>query len=375
MRKPLSVLLTVTLFILLAPQFALAQATLDYRTGVMTISPLYYDGFIFDISMELVEAEPFHLFEIIDITSNGENAGDFFYADYSVITGTSNIPVLEIIDTDGESTLRYNASAQVVAGTDPIQMVVTWNESDGLNCWDINTNGLCDLGSEDTDGSGACNVLDCRGPQGEPGPAGGPPGPPGPEGPIGNTGLQGPVGPPGPPGPAGADGAQGPQGTQGPQGIQGPAGVGTQAIGSAANNMLGWDTTDNNWVASPPNSVLANHDNMQPYLGINYIIALTGIFPSRNSIADPTLGEIVMFAGNFAPRGWALCDGQLLPISSNAALFSILGTTYGGDGRTTFGLPDLRGRVPVHPGNGPGLTPRTLGQKAGSETLTHTVAP
>ena len=89
---------------------------------------------------------------------------------------------------------------------------------------------------------------------------------------------------------------------------------------------------------------------------------------------DPFIGQIVMFGGNFAPRGWALCDVQLLAISSNSALFSILGTTYGGDGRTTFGLPDLRGRVPMHPGNGPGLTGRNLGQKSGTETVQLTTA-
>lgn len=87
---------------------------------------------------------------------------------------------------------------------------------------------------------------------------------------------------------------------------------------------------------------------------------------------DPYIGQIIPFTGNFAPRGWALCDGQLLPISQNQALFSILGTTYGGDGRTTFALPDLRGRLPVHPGHGPGLSVRTLGQRAGSETVTLT---
>ncbi|MDA9773785.1 tail fiber protein [Saprospiraceae bacterium] len=85
---------------------------------------------------------------------------------------------------------------------------------------------------------------------------------------------------------------------------------------------------------------------------------------------DPFLGEMVMFAGNFAPRGWALCDGQLLPISQYSALFSILGTTYGGDGRTTFALPDMRGRNPMHPGNGPGLTPKRLGEKSGNERTT-----
>lgn len=80
-----------------------------------------------------------------------------------------------------------------------------------------------------------------------------------------------------------------------------------------------------------------------------------------------------MFGGNFAPRGWALCDGQLLSISQNTALFSILGTTYGGDGRTTFGLPDLRSRVPMHPGNGPGLSTRRLGEKSGVESVNLTV--
>lgn len=82
----------------------------------------------------------------------------------------------------------------------------------------------------------------------------------------------------------------------------------------------------------------------------------------------PFIGEIMMFGGNFAPRGWALCDGALLAISSNTALFSILGTTYGGDGRTTFKLPDLRGRIPMHAGNGPGLTPRQLGASFGTQT-------
>ncbi len=89
---------------------------------------------------------------------------------------------------------------------------------------------------------------------------------------------------------------------------------------------------------------------------------------------EPLLGTIIMFAGNFAPRGWAFCQGQLLPISQNTALFSLLGTTYGGDGRTTFGLPDLRGRVPLGEGAGPGLTPRTLGQKGGAESVTLTTA-
>ncbi|MCW3107835.1 MAG: Microcystin dependent protein [Segetibacter sp.] len=87
-------------------------------------------------------------------------------------------------------------------------------------------------------------------------------------------------------------------------------------------------------------------------------------------MAEPFIGQITMFAGNFAPRGWALCNGQLLSISQNTALFSILGTTYGGNGQTTFALPDLRSRVPIHPGQGPGLSPYSLGQQGGSETVT-----
>jgi microcystin-dependent protein len=87
-------------------------------------------------------------------------------------------------------------------------------------------------------------------------------------------------------------------------------------------------------------------------------------------MADPFVGEIRLFAGSFAPRGWALCDGQLLSIPQYDALFSLFGTIYGGDGRTTFGLPSLRGRVPLHMGNGPGLTPRPIGQKSGEENVT-----
>ena len=89
-------------------------------------------------------------------------------------------------------------------------------------------------------------------------------------------------------------------------------------------------------------------------------------------MSEPFAGEIRMFAGNFAPRGWAYCDGQLLATSQNDALFSLLGTIYGGDGRTTFGLPEMRGRIPIHQGSGPGLSPRSLGAKGGDENVTLT---
>jgi microcystin-dependent protein len=91
-------------------------------------------------------------------------------------------------------------------------------------------------------------------------------------------------------------------------------------------------------------------------------------------MSEPFVGQIMMVGFNFAPRGWAFCDGQMLPISQNQALFSLLGTTYGGDGRTTFALPDLRGRVAIHQGSGPGLTTRRIGEKAGAERVTLTAS-
>jgi microcystin-dependent protein len=89
-------------------------------------------------------------------------------------------------------------------------------------------------------------------------------------------------------------------------------------------------------------------------------------------VAQPFIGEIRMFAGNFAPAGWALCNGQLVPISENDALFTLIGTTYGGDGQETFALPNLQSRIPVHQGQGPGLTNRPLGEMAGVESVTLT---
>jgi microcystin-dependent protein len=87
-------------------------------------------------------------------------------------------------------------------------------------------------------------------------------------------------------------------------------------------------------------------------------------------MADPFVAEIRIFPFNFAPKGWAFCDGQLLPISQNTALFSLLGTTYGGDGKSTFRLPDLQGSVPMHPGQGPGLSLHDLGEVGGSQFVT-----
>ena len=91
-------------------------------------------------------------------------------------------------------------------------------------------------------------------------------------------------------------------------------------------------------------------------------------------MSEPFIGQIMMVGFNFPPRGWAQCNGQLLPISSHTALFSLLGTTFGGDGRTSFGLPDLRGRIAKHIGQGPGLANVTWGQRGGRENVTLTIA-
>src|SRR5256714_15443666 len=106
---------------------------------------------------------------------------------------------------------------------------------------------------------------------------------------------------------------------------------------------------------------------------------LFGVFPHQkreeNEMSDPFVGEIRMFGFNFPPTGWAFCDGQLLPISQNTALFSLLGTTYGGDGRSTFALPDLQGRAAMDPGPGPGLSPHALGRRGGEEAGTPPTPP
>lgn len=96
--------------------------------------------------------------------------------------------------------------------------------------------------------------------------------------------------------------------------------------------------------------------------------------PGGAKAQDCYIGEIRMFAGNFAPKNWALLDGQLMQINQNPALFSIIGTAYGGDGRATFGLPDMRGRSPMHAGQGPGLAPRRIGEQPGEETNTISAA-
>jgi microcystin-dependent protein len=139
--------------------------------------------------------------------------------------------------------------------------------------------------------------------------------------------------------------------------------------GTAVGDLITWD--GNNWVNKQPvpQHFSLQADNRQPYLAINFCISMFGIFPSQNDAAQPYVGEIFSLACNFAPVGWAFCNGQLLSIAQNEVLFQLIGTTYGGDGQQTFALPDLRGRVAVAQGNN-GTSNYIIGQSGGAETKT-----
>jgi microcystin-dependent protein len=145
--------------------------------------------------------------------------------------------------------------------------------------------------------------------------------------------------------------------------------------GASSGNLLYYD--GNNWIAKRivfgTMSIMGGSQPFSirnPYLALNYQIALQGIFPTRDMCSEPYIGSIGIFAGNFTVYGWAMCNGQLIAINQNTALFSILGTTYGGNGQTNFALPNLCGRVPIHFGQGPGLSNVNLGEIGGSENQT-----
>lgn len=229
---------------------------------------------------------------------------------------------------------------------------------------------------------GAKGEIGPEGPAGPVGPEGakgetGPEGAAGPEGSKGDTGPQGDTGPAGASGPMGPPGLNGPSGPVGPMGDTGPVGpVGAKGepgiIFTAAGgiSITVQDPTKPNEQTIFLSKVPKQVNNMQPYLAINCVLTAQGIFPSRDFGSEDYLGSISFAAFNFTPRGTLPCDGQLLSISSNTALFALLGTTYGGNGQTTFAVPDMRGRAPVGAGAGPGLSLRVLGESGGQEATT-----
>jgi microcystin-dependent protein len=135
--------------------------------------------------------------------------------------------------------------------------------------------------------------------------------------------------------------------------------------GTQADQMITWDGV--NWI-NTSRKAATSLDNRQPFLALNFCISYFGIFPSQSD-ASPYVGDIEIFAFNSAPQGWALCDGSLISIANYDTLFALIGTTYGGNGITTFALPDLRGRTAIHKGQGPGLPLYNLGQSGGSEAI------
>ncbi len=161
--------------------------------------------------------------------------------------------------------------------------------------------------------------------------------------------------------------------------------AGAGGVDSPANNAWGPSTTGAPYAAAPSNTPMKTgnigptgntqpHDNMIPYLSMNYIISLFGIFPSQSGgggATNPFLGQLNIYSFNFAPSGAAMCNGQLLPINQNQALFSLLGTMYGGNGQTNFALPNLQGRVPMHIGSSNTGSSITQGQTGGE--INHTL--
>ena len=154
---------------------------------------------------------------------------------------------------------------------------------------------------------------------------------------------------------------------------------GAQSVTLTASNL-----PSHSHVLPPPGTVTGStgsgspspFSNLQPEMDLNYLIALQGVFPSssggQNVGADPLIGQLLITADNVVPQGWARCNGQLLSIAQNTALFSVVGTYFGGNGQTTFGLPDLRGRAPIGIGQGPGLTQQSWGEVMGTETVSLT---
>jgi microcystin-dependent protein len=141
--------------------------------------------------------------------------------------------------------------------------------------------------------------------------------------------------------------------------------------GTQAGDLLTWDGA--NWINAQPavQHFSLSYDNHAPYLALNYVISLYGIFPTQADASQPYVGEIFLLGCNFPPVGWLTCNGALLSIAEYTVLFDLIGTTYGGDGITTFAIPNLSSRIPVHMGNN-GTSTYVLGESGGSETKVFT---
>ena len=308
--------------------------------------------------------------------------------------------------------IEPDAGGAVILGGDVrVSEISTTGVNSNVVCYDVASGQLTNCDATIVGQEGPPGPAGPAGPIGPPGTDGaaGPTGPEGPVGPAGSDGIVGPAGPDGPAGPPGTDGTPGPAGPQGPigpQGVPGPMGPqGLPGMDGAGGSIVSVDLittfeeipdplkpnektisgityTGENGIqivdgANPDEKTIRftgstgatlDLNNMQPSLVLRCSVVTQGVFPSRNFGSDDYLGSIGFSGFNFTPRGAVDCAGQLLQINNNTALFSLFGTIYGGDGRTTFGIPDLRGRVLVGEGSGPGLTPRTIGSRFGEET-------
>lgn len=288
---------------------------------------------------------------------------------------TSLAPVITQVDIVGGTTLRIHgarvgsgtpkvtlggaALVSTVLGPDEVEATLPTNPGSGTFLLVVSTNAYSQASFPVSLGvSGPAGPQGPAGPMGAPGMPGpiglpGPMGMTGPAGPQGATGATGATGPMGPMGPMGFPGAMGPTGPQGPQGPAGPQGPVGNIGDPGPQGPMGPQGPQG--PVAPVIQTLTQGERATgtaTVVGLHYIIALYGVYPSRDGsspASDPMIGEVRLFAGTFAPSGWAFCQGQLLSIAQNEALFSILGTTYGGDGQTTFALPNLKVAVPMEP--------------------------
>jgi microcystin-dependent protein len=357
-----------------------ASALLPQQTSAQAPNKMSYQAVIRNSSNALITNTAVGM--QISILQGSIN-GTAVYVETQIPTTNANgLVSLEI----GSGTLVTGTFGAINWANGPYFIKTQTDPTGGNNYTIFGTNELMSVPYALFSANGTPGATGPQGPIGLTGATGapGPQGATGSQGPIGLTGatgatgtngVDGAVGATGPQGPIGLTGATGATGPQGPIGLTGSAGTGLPT-GVNTGNVVMYDAIGNNWVAknitigatggSEPFSI------MPPYLALNFCIIYQGIYPSNggSGSGDNYIANIQMFAGTFAPGGTYLCNGTLLSIAQNTALFSLIGTIYGGNGSTTFALPDLRGRFPIHTGSGPGLSSYSMGQMGGSENKT-----